>query len=137
MDCTASTGELKKACLTQALSSTSASNTLWHQRLGHPSFVIVHCTFSPSISLNKDHVSNVCSTCQQGKIINPPFSSTLNEITSLFELIHTNIWGSTPITSHSGHIYYINFVDDFSKFSWLNVMKNHSNVLRIFRAFRT
>ena len=54
----------------------------------------------------------------------------------LFKLVHTDILGLAPITSHSDHLYYIHFLDDYSKYSWFFVMKNHYDVTRIFRAFR-
>nr|XP_029122648.1 uncharacterized protein LOC105052420 isoform X1 [Elaeis guineensis] len=120
----------------QALLSTSDSTVLWHQRLGHASFFIVQCSLSSSISLNKDHTIHVCLACYMGKIVNCSFPPTMNKSSILFELVHTGIWGLAPITSYSGHLYYIHFFDDYSKYSWFFVMKNHSDVTQIFRAFR-
>lgn len=85
--------------------------------------------------IKTDHVSQVCSSCQLGKISQFPFSSTTNKSTFPFELIHIDIQGPALVLSHSGHSYYIHFLDDFSKFSWFFVMKSRADALKIFLAF--
>ncbi|GKA40567.1 polyprotein [Tanacetum coccineum] len=45
---------------------------------------------------------------------------------SPFELVHSDVWGPCPITSKSGFKYFITFVDDYSRVTWLYLMKNRS-----------
>ena len=42
-----------------------------------------------------------------------------------FELVHYDVWGPCPVMSHTGFKYFITFVDDFSRVTWLYLMKSH------------
>ena len=37
--------------------------------------------------------------------------------TGIFDLIHTDVWGPSPITSIGGSRYFVVFVDDYSRYS--------------------
>jgi Integrase core domain len=54
-----------------------------------------------------------------------------------FELIHSDVWGPAPIESFNGYRYFIIFIDDFSKTTWLYLMKNKSKVFSKFQEFYT
>ena len=79
--------------------------------------------------------NHVCLSCQLEKISQLSFPLTMHRSSVPLELIHIDIWSPTPITSHTGHRYYIHFLDDFSKISWFYVLKSQTNVLCIFQAF--
>lgn len=48
--------------------------------------------------------------------------------------MHSNVWGPAPVPSLSGSRYYVIFVDDYSWFTWIYIMKHKSESL--FQAFR-
>lgn len=52
------------------------------------------------------------------------------------ELVHSDIWGPTPVTSSLGHRFYIHFIDDFSKFSWLYPLVHKSSAYNAFLKFK-
>lgn len=92
---------------------------LWHYKLGHPSSrilsqVLHQCNFRFS------PLNHVCEACQFGKSKKLPFSQSLSHASSPFELVHTDLWGPSPIQSTLGHRYYIHFVDDYSRYTWLS-----------------
>ncbi|PKA60460.1 Retrovirus-related Pol polyprotein from transposon TNT 1-94 [Apostasia shenzhenica] len=64
------------------------------------------------------------------------FSSSTCTSTSPLELIYSDIWGPAPIISNEGFSYYVIFVDDFSKFTWLFPMKRKSDLVDIFLSFQ-
>jgi hypothetical protein len=51
------------------------------------------------------------------------------------ELIHSDVWGPTP-ESVGRFKYYVSFVDEFSKFTWIYLIKHKSEVFQKFQEFR-
>jgi histone deacetylase 1/2 len=45
--------------------------------------------------------------------------------------VFSDLWGPTPLFAGK-HAYYVRFIDDFSKFAWIYLLKNHSNVYQAF-----
>ena len=70
----------------------------------------------------------VCDACILAKSHKLPFSQSTYKSTRPLALIHSNVWGPAPITSHFGYSYYVIFVDDYSKYTWLFPMKKKSDV---------
>ena len=52
-----------------------------------------------------------------------------------FDLIHSNVWGPSSVPTVKGSRYFVIFVNDFSSYTWIYLMKNHSEVLTIYRDF--
>jgi hypothetical protein len=117
-------------------SSTKVSRSRWHSRLGHPATQIVqhilHHYELPSESVNKDVI---CDACQQGKSQQLPFSLSSRVTTSPLEIIYSDVWGPAQ-TSTSGHQYYVSFIDAYSRFTWLYLLKHKSDVFQIFLQFQ-
>lgn len=65
-----------------------------------------------------------------------PFSPSLSTTSSPLDLIHSDVWGPSPITSHKGFRYYIIFVDYYSRFTWIYFMTHKSEVPKIFALFK-
>jgi hypothetical protein len=51
------------------------------------------------------------------------------------ELVFSDVWGPAP-TSFGNNCYYVSFNDDFSKFTWLYLLKHKSNVFQKFHDFQ-
>ena len=49
-----------------------------------------------------------------------------------FELSHYDVWGPCPVLSLIEFKYFITFVDDFSRVTWLYLMKSHYELLLFF-----
>ena len=52
-----------------------------------------------------------------------------------FTLIHSNVWGPSPITTFSGYHWFMIFVDDCTRMTWLYLMKRKDDVFDIFKSF--
>ena len=77
-----------------------------------------------------------CELCQFAKHHQLPSASRVNKrALSLFELVHSDIWGPCPIVSKFGFKHFIIFVDNYSRATWLYLMKNRSKLFSIFCAF--
>jgi histone deacetylase 1/2 len=119
-------------------SGVRVSPSQWHARLGHPATPIVRHVLSrhelPSLFSNKDLA--VCDACQQGKSHQLPFSESTREVKSPLELVFSDVWGPAQ-TSVSGQKYYVSFIDAYSRFTWLYLIKRKSDVFSIFTQFQT
>ena len=52
-----------------------------------------------------------------------------------FDLVHSDVWGPAPINSYNGYKYFVIFIDDFSKITWLYLLKDKSEVFSQFLDF--
>uniref|UniRef100_A0A803PEH4 Integrase catalytic domain-containing protein n=1 Tax=Cannabis sativa TaxID=3483 RepID=A0A803PEH4_CANSA len=108
-----------------------------HRRLGHPSIkVLNHVLESVNVSVSKNAMKTVCDACQYGKAHALPFRSSNTRAKSVLDLIHTDLWGPAPIASNINHHYYIHFVDDYSRYTWLYPLKLKSDALAAFIQFK-
>ncbi|GKC05155.1 retrovirus-related pol polyprotein from transposon TNT 1-94 [Tanacetum coccineum] len=103
-----------------------------HCRLGHPSLQNLK-KLCPEYS----HLSSLnCDSCEFAKHKRVHLSHLANKrAASLFELVHSDVWGPCPITSKSGFKYFVTFVDDYSRVNWLYLIKNQSEVFTHFHSF--
>ena len=54
----------------------------------------------------------------------------------MLDLIHCDIWGPSPVKSNLGFLYYVIFIDDYSRFTWLYPLKFKSDFFDIFLQFQ-
>ena len=64
------------------------------------------------------------------------FPSTETKVTKPLELIHTDLWGPSPTPSRDDYNYYINLLDDFSRYTWIYPLKLKSEALDVFKLFK-
>lgn len=62
--------------------------------------------------------------------------TTNNICNELFEIIYLDVWRPLPISSMNGELYFVLFIDGFSKFIWLFPIKHKSDVYSIFMNFQ-
>lgn len=67
--------------------------------------------------------------------LNLSISLLLTFVAQPFELIFTNLWGPAPMVSHIGYYYYMAFVDSYTRFTWLYLIKQKSDALSTFQNF--
>lgn len=104
----------------QAHAVVKPSASLWHQRLGHPSRRVVEQIVSCH-KLSFCHDSNndrVCDACQKGKSHQLPYPKSTSLSSSPLDLVFSDVWGPAP-TSVGRNNYYVSFIDDHSKFTWI------------------
>ena len=53
------------------------------------------------------------------------------------QLIHNDVCGPMHTTSLGGNIYFVLFIDDFSKYGWVYPMKTKAEVFKHFQHFKT
>lgn len=107
---------------------------LWHFRLGHPNFVYLGKIF-PKLFINKKPNSFHCEICQFAKHTRANFPSIPHLPTRPFTMIHSDVWGPSRIKSLSGARWFVSFIDDHTRLTWIFLMKEKSEVNHIFQKF--
>lgn len=79
---------------------------VWHKRLGHPNDVILsnlmkRCFLGNRAQCSTHALSLDCSTCKLGKSKTLPFPTYGGRVNACFEIIHSDVWGITPVISHA------------------------------------
>ncbi|KAJ0494958.1 putative RNA-directed DNA polymerase [Helianthus annuus] len=114
-----------------------ASFDKWHSRLGHVSFDVI----SILNKLGQVFVTSLlpkpglCASCQLSKAKRLPFVENNKRSSRVLDLVHCDLWGPSPIPSTDGYLYYVVFVDDFSRFTWLYPLKFKSDFYNILVTF--
>ncbi|PKU84173.1 Retrovirus-related Pol polyprotein from transposon TNT 1-94 [Dendrobium catenatum] len=120
-----------------ALHSTVHGSDPWHDRMGHPSKQILASIAARNQQLNIGFNSFSCHWCNTNKSHKLPFPISASRKIASLDLIHSDVWGPAPMASVTGYLYYVIFVDDYSRFTWLFPMFHKSEVYNIFVAFKT
>jgi histone deacetylase 1/2 len=119
---------------TSVVSSVSLST--WHSRLGHPNVdTLKRVLQSCNIPVSNKSTLDFCSSCCLGKSHRLPSHASTHTYLP-FELVYSDLWGPSPVTSSSGFHYYITFVDSHSRFSWIYLLKAKSDALSVFKQFK-
>jgi len=109
---------------------------LWHQRLGHPSSVVLQKLVSiiPSLkSFNSE--SSPCCICPLAKQKRLAYISHNNLASNPFDLVHLDIWGPFSIESIEGFRYFLTVVDDCTRTTWVYMLRNKKDVSSVFPEF--
>jgi hypothetical protein len=125
--------------LVQALlHDTISLSELWHRRLYH-----IHYRALPSLGkmvtgLQEIQIQHkgVCKGCALGKNVKGSFSSSDNRSKEILDLIHSYVCGPMTIASLNGYLYYVLFIDDHSRKTWIYFLKNKDGVLAKFQEFK-
>ena len=65
-----------------------------------------------------------------------PFPTSNKIVTSPFELIHADLWGLALVIAFNAFRFYLVFVDEFTKFTWVYLLKHKSDTFQVFTQFR-
>ena len=64
--------------------------------------------------IQKKHDS-VCKGCVKGKNTKKTFPSSESKEKGIMEIIHSDVCGTISSSSLSGYVYYVSFINDFSR----------------------
>jgi len=119
------------------LSLSSSSFYLLHSRLGHVSSSRLRFLASTGAlgNLKTCDISD-CSRCKLTKFSALPFNRSIFVSSSPFDLIHSDVWGPSPVSTKGGSRYYISFIDDHIRYCWVYLMKHRSEFFEIYAAFQ-
>ncbi|KAL8096063.1 hypothetical protein AgCh_037136 [Apium graveolens] len=112
---------------------------VWHKRLGHyyhkGLLQMKSKLMAEDIPDFEDRISN-CDACQFGKLVRKPFPKVSGRATRKLQLIHTDVCGPQRTPSLKGSLYYVIFIDDFTRMCWIFFLKFKSEVAQVFWKFK-
>jgi hypothetical protein len=107
---------------------------LWHQRFAH-----LHYKALPALrkmvtsipELQEEH-EGICRGCTLGKNTKGPYPSSDSRSKGILDLVHSDICGPMTVSSLGGFLYYVTFIDDFSRKTWIYFIKTKDEVFSRF-----
>lgn len=70
---------------------------------------------------------SLCESCKLAKSKRLSFSLDEKRALNVLDLIHYDLWGPAPIATSAGYCYYVIFVDDYSRFTWMYPLRLKSD----------
>lgn len=122
------------------LAASVVSGVTWHRRLGHVNKeyltkmknAVLGMSFNEKVEISKAS----CTTCCEGKQCRLPFKGSGQRSSNLLDLVHTDICGPMETTSIGGARYFLLFVDDYSRITFVYFLKHKNEALKYFKIFK-
>jgi hypothetical protein len=128
----------EEAHLSSCLLSEEDEVKLWHQKLGHLNLKGMKKAISveairglPKLNIVED---NICGECHIGKQTRMSHPKLQHQVTSkVLELLHMELMRPMQVESLGGNRYVFVVVDDFSRFTWVNFIREKSDTFNVFK----
>ncbi|MCO5586376.1 hypothetical protein L7F22_040316 [Adiantum nelumboides] len=129
-----------QACIAETKTQTMQDAELWHARFGHVSYgslmTLQHHNMVHDLSLLEMPPRHVCEGCILGKMHKFAFSQNGSvRATRKLQLVHSDVCGPMRTPSVKNSLYFVTFIDDFSRFCWVYPLKAKSDVFAIFQHY--
>ena len=118
-----------------AATTATTSPDLWHACLGHPSLSCLQLLASQGHLGSFQFQKFDCTSCHFGKQTKLPFNNSDSFSSAPFDLIHSDIWGPAPVPTEEGSRYFVIFVDNFSRYTWIYLLHYRSELMSIYQTF--
>ncbi|KAK2996001.1 hypothetical protein RJ640_019468 [Escallonia rubra] len=113
---------------------------LWHLRLGHLNFGGLKLLSTKNMVKGLpliDQPDQLCEACLVGKQHRHSFpKESISRTKALLELLHTDVCGPIDPASLGKNIYFLLFIDDYSRKTWVYFLKQKSEVFSTFKRFK-
>ena len=72
-----------------------------------------------------------------GKMTKTPFSGAMEQANDLLEIIHTDVCGPMSVDARGGYRYFLTFIDDFSRYGYIYLIKHKFETFEKFKEFQS
>lgn len=112
---------------------------LWHRRLAHlgaSNMKLLRDGLARGVSFQiPDKLQ--CKPCLKGKQTRTPFSkSGAHRASEVLELVHSDVCGPLSVASHSGKRYFLLFIDDKTRYTFVYFLREKSEVFSKIAEFK-
>eukprot|EP00253_Pinus_taeda_P033936 PITA_33936 len=112
---------------------------LWHQTLRHigeKGLRILHGKGMVEGMSNSSLDFDFCENYIYGKQNQVSFPSGGKRAKQILEFVHSDVFGPMKVPSLGKYVYYVSFIDDFSRNTWIYFLKKKSEVFERFKEFK-
>jgi len=123
----------------QVSSCAFDSTMLWHQRMGQINENNIQARHGKGmVEGMTDYFEEIdfCEHCVYGKQSQVKFPSKTMRVNGFLEVVHSDVFGPVSVPSLGGSLYYVSFIDDFSRMTWLYFLKKKFEVFERFQEFK-
>lgn len=114
--------------------------TRWHQRYEHLNIADLKNLKIKEIVKGVEFTTKTnefrCDICDKNKIHTQPFKPSKNRETEVLNLIHSDICDPMNVESLGGSKYFVTFIDDFSRYTEVVMLRQRSDVLKAFKNYK-
>lgn len=135
-------GKLYRLCFQplRALAHSTSSDLceLWHRRMAHlhhGALQVLRQIVTGLPDFSTEH-HEVCQGCALGKYTKTAFPSSDSRVGGVLDLVYSDVCGPMSAVSLSGYEYYVTFIDDFSRKTWIYFMKTKGQVFSRFKELK-
>ena len=127
-----------KSALSIESKLTVEKTMLWHRRLGHVGEKGLWTLKNKNLvdGLNDCLDFDFCEHCIYGKQNRIQFYSSLNKSSCILDLIHSDVFGPVDVPSIGRSVYYVSFIDDLSRRTWVYFLRSKVEVFSHFKEFK-
>ena len=101
------------------------TSSLWHMRLGHVGNKALQGLIKQGILKRaKSGKIDFCEHCIVGKQTRVKFGTAIHQTEGILEYVHSDVWGPKKNESLGGKRWFVSFIDDYSRGSWIYMMKH-------------
>ncbi|XP_061993496.1 uncharacterized protein LOC133711381 [Rosa rugosa] len=121
-----------------SVKTTEETFELWHKRMGHVNYQDLLKLSSKQCVRGlpnlKGKTDKICGECKVGKQTKAPHRVVNSTTTTkALELLHMDLMGPAQSESFGGKSYILVVVDDFSRYIWVNFLKDKTETFESFK----
>ena len=76
-----------------------------------------------------------CDICELTKSHRIFYLPSLNKNVEPFAVIHSDVWGPAKVSSFSNARYFVTFIDECTRMTWISLLRNKGEVSTAFQEF--
>lgn len=88
-----------------------------------------------NVDLDDGVLDAICQVCPKARQTKFPFPVSSIKSTEPFLLLHLDVWGPYENKTYTSCNQFLTIVDDYTRFTWVHLLKSRSEVSGIFRHF--
>lgn len=115
------------------------SNDIWHRRLGHlgsDNMKLLSKGYVEGVQLSNDTLTS-CVSCAEGKQHRKSFPAEGSRSSGVLDIIHSDVCGPMEVKSIKGSLYFVTFIDDYTRRVAVYFIKKKDEVLSCFLDYKS